>query len=176
MRATQHGIAVLLVFAFGLQTTVSASDLSWRDLQRVRPGTELRVHGHGDRVFVAADESALYVLNLVDPQLPRNVKSSLKDWVKDNAHTLPALMRGATITGLSHDVRIGSDGVFVGDQKIGELNAVFQTLARTSVAPDAVATKHRGMSISAKIAIVGGIVAGIWLIHSVGCSLSENCS
>jgi hypothetical protein len=170
-------VAALLVITFAFQTTVLAAGLSWGDLQNVRPGTELRVKDHGDRVFVAVDESALYLLNLLNPQLPRNVKSSLKEWVKEHPDTLPALKRGATVTGLAHNVRIGSEGLFVGDQKIAELSAVFQTLPRTELSQDAIAIKQsKKLSWGAKAAIIGGIVAGVVVIQWIACLSDGTCA
>jgi hypothetical protein len=160
-------VAGLLAITFALQTTVHAAGLSWGDLQKVRLGTELRVKDHGDRVFVAVDESALYLLNLLNPQLPRKVKSSLKEWVRERPDTLPALKRGAAVI-LAHNVRIGSEGLFVGDQRIADLSAVFQTLPRTELSHDAIAVKPSKLKWGVKAAIIGGIAAGVALLWAAG--------
>jgi hypothetical protein len=54
--------------------------------------------------------------------------------------TLPAFKRGTAVI-LAHNVRIASEGLFVGDQKIADLSAVFETLPRTELSQDAIAVK-----------------------------------
>ena len=80
-----------------------------------------------ERYFVQLTDSELVVLNLTGADLP---KRQLIEMAKDN----PKWMAG---TGKSsyrdNNLRIGPDGVFVKDKKVGNLDEVVLHIPRTKV-------------------------------------------
>ena len=107
---------------------------SWSDVQKVPSATEVvvTVHGAADaqRMFLSADASALFVLNLTPLTLSRKTERELRDIVASHAAQLIHGEGGEFVNG---DVRIGRAGVFVVDRQIAELSQVIQRIDRPDV-------------------------------------------
>ena len=80
----------------------------------------------GARLFVAADESRLILLNVTAPALPDTVKRVLRDMAMRRPDQFLALPpTGGFGQGT---VRLGRAGIFVGDQKVADLEQVVETI------------------------------------------------
>jgi hypothetical protein len=129
----------------------------WERLRKLDPGTELEVTVHdvklGTRYFILADESAITTLNPTARTLPRRARGMLRDIASNNPNHFAA---GAAFSAVvNKDVRVAPDGVFVADQKIGELEQFVERIDRADI--------ERGTSkVSYDAKLPGEVVAAIW--------------
>ena len=109
----------------------AGDDVQWKRVERMDPGTKIAVGVDGgataERYFVQLSDSELVVLNLTGAELP---KRQLIEMTKDN----PSWMAGtATSTYKDNSLRVGPEGVFVKDRKVGDLNDVVLHIPRSKV-------------------------------------------
>jgi len=109
----------------------AGDDVQWKRVERMDPGARIAVGVDGgamaERYFVQLNDSELVVLNLTGADLP---KRQLIEMTKDN----PAWMAGtAKSTYKDNSLRVGPDGVFVKDKKVGNLDDVVLHIPRTKV-------------------------------------------
>jgi hypothetical protein len=122
----------------------------------------------GRRSFVAADGSALTVLNLGDPLLPPGVRRLLVDLASDHAEFLAGAKTGGTFL-LDDHVRLTPDGLFMAGRRIVDLGVV-ETIARSDVAEiTRFATTNREQAAAAAIA---GALVGFLAGFHVGAGLA----
>jgi hypothetical protein len=165
MGAIRQTTAIFLVLTCGLQTRTSAAGangLSWKSVRTLKPGTELRLEGYGKRLFLAADKTAVTVLNLTDDRLPRSLRESLREMAAQRPDLLTAGVTHKPFEDPRRHVR-GADGdLFVDDLQVSELAALVETVSRASL-QGAGAIIVEGQSDWKPFALSGGIVAGVIL-------------
>jgi len=137
------------------------ADPNWLRLRKLAPGTELvvtaRVAPPGERYFVAADESALTVLNLAAPALRGAARDVLREVASTHPEYFPAAQKGDLFV-LERNVRVGPGGVFVNGRKVADLQQVVETSARQEVAE--VKTRQDGRGVWGHLGFLGGYFVG----------------
>jgi hypothetical protein len=135
---------------------------SWSDVQRVAAGTELIVIVRNSsgvhRLFLSADASALFVLDLTTMTLSREAARDVRDTAATHAAQLIAGARGEFVNG---DVRMGQDGVFVANRKLAGLSEVIRRIDRTDVVEVRLAASRRRSSVLNATATGAAIGAGV---------------
>jgi hypothetical protein len=174
MNAVQKLVAVLLIVTCGARETLLAASISWDRLRTLRPGTTITLRDHGKRVFLTADEATVRVIDPKLPGVPRSVRNMVQDLIATQPATFLALTRGGNL--VASNVRIDADGAFVNNQKVAELDAVVNTLPRSSlIGDDAISDGKMGRG--KKIAIIAAIAgAVIFLPFVLSCWQGELCS
>jgi hypothetical protein len=130
----------------------------WSKVRRLKPGTEIIVTVAGTpltRHALLIDDAGLTVLNLRDPVLTPEARRELLDAAADHPERL------------SHDrpsfvgtyVRVGPDGVFVGDLRLADPRQLVERIARDEVARIVRPVRRRG----SKWGAVGGAAVGGFL-------------
>jgi hypothetical protein len=114
-----------------VQQRSKPAEPSWSRVRQLAPGTEIIVTVKGskpaNRYFLAGDESDLMVLNVADPALPVAARDMLRDAVSIHPKPIPGAPQAGT-----KNVRVGPDGVFVGNQRVADLGQV-EHIARDDV-------------------------------------------
>jgi hypothetical protein len=110
------------------------------------------------RYFVTADDSRLIVLNISDPTLPATATRILRDWAAHHPEYLAAVPKTGAVR--QDNVRIGQDGLFVGDRKIADRDDVVESIARNDVREIWGPVVARGS--------VPGAVLGGWIGFAIG--------
>jgi hypothetical protein len=157
-------VAALLVITWVGQSTrlaagPSSNNQSWERVRKMKAGDQLRIHGYGTRFFVAADDSTLYVINADQPQVPWQVNAALKELIRSSPNSLLALHRGSSVNGLSHHIRLERGGVFVADQRVADLDTVYETIPRATLRADAIEKpRHLRAAIITAASITGGVL------------------
>jgi hypothetical protein len=116
-----------------------------------------RVAGGSTRVFVAADDSRVVVLNLGSSRLTPRSTRALRALAAQHPD---AFSPGAAGSFVQDDVRIGRDGVFVANRKVAEFQDIVETIARDDVVAIDGPVVARGS--------VAGATLGGWLGFAVG--------
>jgi hypothetical protein len=115
----------------GIPLPLTADQAMWKRVQRLDVGTRVKVtvgtSPAVERYFVLLSETEVVVLNLTAENLP---KRRLLGMATDN----PSWIAGTSKTTYrDHDLRIGPDGVFAGDQKLAELAQVVERIPRVQI-------------------------------------------
>src|SRR5262245_55298297 len=115
-------IAMSVVISIGLPANLlgaAEADRAWSNVKRLEPATELVVSVRGvdpePRVFLFADDSALFVLDTTTVSLPREAQRDIRSIIESHAAELLASERVQFVVG---DVRISNDAVFLADRRI----------------------------------------------------------
>jgi len=112
-------------------STLQAGTTDWKRFQRLDPGARLKLTigtaAAVERYFVQLNDSELIVLNLTTRNLPRR---QLLRMVADNPGWIANTSK---TTYRDNGVRIGPDGLFVGDQKMAELAEVVERIPRDRI-------------------------------------------
>jgi hypothetical protein len=124
-------VYVIALVAVGTNAVLSADDAMWKRVQRLDPGTRVKIALEGaapvERYFVQVNDSELIVLNLSTPDVPKRqlLKMAIDNpaWMADTSKT----------TYRDNSTRVGPDGVFVKDKKVAELNQVVEWIAWAKV-------------------------------------------
>lgn len=157
--------AVLLVAAGeppppGFKTVEQGDESTWSRVRTLAPGTEIIVTVHGSlprtRYVIGVGESDLMVLNVTDPTLPRAVTRVLVNLASKH----PEYLTRTPMAGQFVDqaVRVGSDGVFVADQKVADLQHVVETNARKEIAE--IKIRRKGQGVWGHLGLLGGYFVG----------------
>jgi hypothetical protein len=131
----------------GLAPEGGSVDVEWSRVRRLEPVREITVTLRSsqavERYFVSADDSGLTVLNLTDPALPAEAGRALREMASQHREYLEGAAKGGTF--LLDNLRLASDGVFVADRKVADLQHVVETNARKEVAEIRIRQKGRGV-------------------------------
>ena len=174
-RVVNKAIAACVIFALasgcatargpiqlGSSLAGPSSETEWSRVRQLAPAAEVVVTLEGSqarsRLFVAADESSLSVLNLGVAALPSEAARSLRDIAVHDAERLVTLQKGGAFE--RGRVRIGRDGLFVDQRRIAAFDEVVETIARDTVTQIDGPVVERGSP--------GGIILGAWLGFAVG--------
>lgn len=140
----------------------AASETDWSRVRELAPAAEIIVMLQGSaarsRLFLAADQSSLNVLNVALAALPPEAARTLGDMAARSPERLITLQKGGAFE--QGRVRIGRDGLFVDQRRIAAFDEVVETIARDTVTRIDGPVVDRGS--------VGGVVLGAWLGFSVG--------
>ena len=143
-------------------TDAAALTSDWSRVMQVAPASQIQVQTRSapsaERHFVAANDSGLTLLNLGDASLPREASRALLEMAAEHPEYFGARERQATFARAS--VRIGRDGVFVGNRRVADYEHVIETLARRDV------LEIRGPVI-ARGSVPGALLGG-WIGFAVG--------
>jgi hypothetical protein len=144
----------------GLKTVEQGDESNWSRVRTLVPGTEIIVTVHGSlprgRYVIEVGESDLTVLNVTDPTLPRAVTRVLQNLASKH----PEYLTRTPMAGQFVDqaVRVGSDGVFVADQKVADLQHVVETNAREEIAE--IKIRRKGQGVWGHLGLLGGYFVG----------------
>jgi hypothetical protein len=137
-------------------------ETNWSRVGQLAPAAAIVVTAKGSqagsRYFVAADESALIVLNLSHPTLSARSTRVLRDMASKHPEYFVAVLEGGTFG--QDNVRVGRDGLLVAGRKIADLDRVVVRIARGDV------SEIRGPVVARGSAL--GAVLGGWLGFAVG--------
>src|SRR5688572_20852769 len=154
------------------------ADSAWSRVRELEPGTELAVTFKGSppsqQHFLAGDESSLTVLNAAAKEISASVKQVLIDTASDHPIYFVLAQQGKTFT-LDDGVSLTREGVFVGGQKVADLEQVVVQAARASVAEISVREKRIGKAIGWGSAIGGGVGFVAGLLHGTRRCRTQNC-
>ena len=119
------------------QAAGASTNGDWSHVRKLEPGTEITVTANGSqsgkRYVLSIDESAITVLNLANPSLPVAATEVLRDLASHNPGHFIDAQKGGTTFLLDKNVRLGSEGVFLADQKIADLGQIVERTRRTDV-------------------------------------------
>ena len=165
MRSTIAGALILSLSVPSLAAaeTASGSEVSWRKVQQLSPGTTITLTATGTsprRCYVlAADDTTLRVLSISDLGLPPETVKLLKQAAADH----PALFIAApgTAAELGGQVVLRLSGLSVAGQRVADYERVVQTVARADVESGVViladAPIKTGMDRPSKIVLAAGV-------------------
>jgi hypothetical protein len=112
-----------------------------------------------ERVFVAADDSRVVVLNVTSPTLSPSSIRTLRSLAAGYPNALASI---ATSGGLMQDdVRVGADGVFVANRRVAAVEEIVETIARDEVIEIDGPVVARGSAIGATFGGWIGFAAGV---------------
>lgn len=132
-------LAVLIVLAAPCQAqgdqTSGLSDFAWGALRAIKPGTEVLVTTRGAqparRYFLRATDAELTILNLSDAALTQSARRRLRGLASTRPDAFLGTDRPTTfVTG---DVRVATDGVFIGRTKVTEAASLIERRARAEL-------------------------------------------
>ena len=133
----------------------------WSRVRQLEPPAEIalttRLTGESARVFVAADDSHIIVLNLGSSALTPPTRRALRAMAVQHPE---AFSSGAAGSLVQDDVRVGRAGVFVADRKVAEFNEIVETIPRDEVVAIDGPVVARGS--------VAGATLGGWLGFAIG--------
>jgi hypothetical protein len=141
-------------------------DSEWSRVRELDPGAEIAVTVEGSppgqRYFIAGDASSLTVLNVAESDISAAVKQLLVETASDHPIYFVLAQQDKTFL-LSGNVRLTREGIFVGDQRVAELERLVVHISRVSIAEISVRERHVGKTIGWGAAIGGGagLVAGL---------------
>jgi hypothetical protein len=151
---------------------------SWSRVRELDPGTEitLTVKGSrpGQRHFIAGDESYLTVLNVEDPARPAAATLALVDTASEHPIYFVLAQQGGTFL-LQNNVHLTPEGIFVGEEKVAELEQIVEQIARDRVAEISVLARRVrratgwGAAIGAGTGFVTGLLSGMSYCESRTC-------
>jgi len=170
----RKGLAIFLVVGLWAPGTVSAAGLTWAELRRLPPGTEVQVSGRGDRLVVGADEVTLTALNLTDPRLPAWTKRAFRDLVKQNP-TLFLTAGNWKSDYTNNTLHLTPDGdILLRDQKVGDLAQIIEHIMRADLQTSGSITRKGGLSFGQKAAIIS-VVSGVAALISLSWIFTHCC-
>jgi hypothetical protein len=149
----------------------------WSRVRTLEAGTKITLTVTGaapaQRSFVRADDTALTVLNLTDPSLPRVAAQRLRTMLTANR---PDDFATSRRTFIDEDVRIGPGGLFVADRKVADFGQIVERVVRTDIVAVAVPLRTRGSLLGAGIGAGIGVRVGyILLVSALDCPYAGNC-
>jgi len=110
------------------------------------------------RWIARADDATLIVIDFSDQAIRGRAGRVLRRMAKDHSESFVVMAKGGTFE--QENVRIGRDGVFVGERQVAGVNQVVETIARDAVIEIRGPVVARGS--------VFGAVLGVWLGFSAG--------
>lgn len=140
-------------------------------MRKLRGGTKIVVATKESppvrRYFLAADDSDLFVLDLTDPSLPRQLASVLPHLAVKVPGTLAAMPWG---NGVSYqNVTVRADGVFIGPRRAADLKQLVHQTPRSDVVEIKMLSKAGGSDTGAGIGAAGGFFLGLGVGREVCC-------
>ena len=177
MRESVRLAAVGEPWSTGIETVQQggqSTEANWSRVRTLAPGTEIIMTVKGlppaTRYFVAADESDVTVLNVVDPTLPRAAKKLLRDVASTHPEHFLAAQKGGQFV-LEKNVRVAPDGVFIADRKVADLRQVVEIIARNNVAeisgPVPYSRRHEAL-VGLGVGAAAGAGIGLLLCSGLG--------
>lgn len=151
---------------FATSAQPQPGDSEWSRVRELDPGAEIAVtvkgSPPGQRYFIAADGSSLTVLNVAESDISAAVKQVLVDTASDHPIYFVLAQQDKTFL-LSGNVRLTREGIFVGDQRVAELERLVVHISRAIIAEISVRERRFGKTIGWGAAIGGGagFVAGL---------------
>jgi hypothetical protein len=134
----------------------------WIRVRELEPSAEITVSTTRSRasarLFITADDTRLIALNLTSPALTPASTRVLRAMTAQHPDAFAAL--GATGALVQDDLRIGRDGVFVGDRQVARFEDIVETIARDDVLEIDGPVVARGS--------IAGPTLGGWLGFAVG--------
>jgi hypothetical protein len=148
---------------------------SWRRVRGIEPAASITVttaQGVMPRVFVAADDATLTVLNFSGSQISEASERTLRDVARTDPSSLVDGLNG--VPRAFSPVRFDNDDVFVAGTRVG----VRADLLQRVLAPEVLsvtASKRRGSGGAAALGAIGGvflgsILASAMLVNCYHCS------
>ncbi len=136
---------------------------SWSQVRALPRGTPIVVIVTGARsvtgYVVAHDDSELTVLNFAEAAMPAAVETAILDLATQHPERFAAVQQAQAFS-FDHDVRLGPDGgVFVAQQKVGDLSQLLEKIERSSVVEISRPARERNLAGCAA-AGYGGFVLG----------------
>jgi hypothetical protein len=160
MTRLQISLALILALAAPAAGQDRSADENWRRVSRLDAGEPILVTTRdvrsADRLFVSADGAGVTTLNLTDPSVPDEAARELRHVAEQHPEYLDGARAGRGFKW--NNVRVLSDGVFVGDRKVAELQQVLETPSRSEVAE--VARLRRGRGFWGHAGLLGGYFVG----------------
>jgi hypothetical protein len=150
-------------------------DADWARVKRLEPGTQitLAIRGSqaGARYFVLATDDDLTVINLTHPAIPADAQAVLRGVAARHPEYFAAAQNGGIFV-LEGNVRLGPDGVFVGDRKVTDPGSLAERTVRADVSEIRTLRRTRGSIFGA----VGGAAGGFLLGGVLALNLAfKNC-
>jgi hypothetical protein len=146
-------------------------DANWSRVRKLQPGTEIVLSSRvasGPRYILAADEASVTMLNLASSMLPAAATEALRNLASSNPAHLTAAEDGGGFL-LERDVRLQALGVFVGSQRVADINTIIERIKKSDVAEIKIERLKGRPVIGALIGLAGGIALGAWRTNNVQC-------
>jgi hypothetical protein len=175
MKSTIAGALMLSLSVAPLAAagTASGSEVSWRKVRQLSPGTTITLTAAGRSVqscyVLSGDDSTLRVLCVSELGLARDTINILQQAAAEHPALFVVVGPRAAVE-LDKEVVLRSSGLFVAGQSVADYDRVVQTVARADVESGAVlladAPIKNGMERSTKIALATGIsLAGYYAFY-----------
>jgi hypothetical protein len=132
----------------------------WAQLRALPPGESLdlttREWYRTARIFIAADDASVVLLNTGVPGLPASAGRRLQDLAERAPQLLAGTTRGGTV--VDERLRLSADGVFVDDRRVSSLAAVIEVRSRDDI--DELAVYRRAGGFWGHLGPLGGYFVG----------------
>jgi hypothetical protein len=121
--------------------------------------------------LLSATADGLTVLDVSDPWLPNDVRIAFLDLAADRPSTLLTAQTDELV--LSRRVRATPAGIFLAEQRVGDLADVIRPIPRAAVVDIRVRRKHVGTHVRRGLLIGAAIGAGLGAAASASDELDE---
>jgi hypothetical protein len=152
-------------------TALTQSPLPWRNVETIRPATEITVVTDGTPatacLFVGADSTSMTILDLSNPGMPGSIRNRLREMALTAPDNLMIVGQGRAI--VDGDFEVGPDGVSVHARPV-VTGAVVHRIPADEVEMILTGTRRRGSAIAVGLASAGGVVLGSGLAVGIGMS------
>jgi hypothetical protein len=153
-------LLVLLIVSIYCLPVAAQSEDSWTRAQALQPGSEILLTVARtepvQRYVIAVDDDSLRVLNLADSPLPGPLEETLRSIASEHPEYFArAASDGTVVVGR---VRLTKTGIFVGNDRIGDLQRLVETHARPGVSE--IARRRRGRGFWGHLGPLGGFFVG----------------
>lgn len=146
-----------------LEQGQNPSDSAWRRLVALTAGREATVTDREGQVrtgyVTSGGDASLLVVHPDGAPLPAGALRALKTLAAQHTEYFSGARDGNSYV-LGDGARIEADGIFVGDQKVAELDSVVATLARADITKIAI-KEYRSSAGWVGAATAGGVFAGL---------------
>jgi hypothetical protein len=152
-------IVLLIVSIYSVPAAAQSED-SWARAQALEPGSEILLTVARtqavQRYVVAVDDNSLRVLNLADSSFPGSLAETLRSIASEHPEYFARAASDGTV--LVGRVRLTKTGVFVGNDRVGDLQRLVETHARPDVSE--IARRRRGRGFWGHLGPLGGYFVG----------------
>jgi hypothetical protein len=152
-------LVLLLVSSYNLPAAAQPH-AEWTRVQALEPGSEIVLTVTRDRpvlrYVIAVDNDILRVLNLTDSPLPGRLTETLRSIASQHPEYFAQVAADGTV--VVGQVRLTKTGVFVGNDRVGDVQRLVETHARHEVAE--IARRRRGRGFWGHLGPLGGYFVG----------------
>lgn len=144
------------------QSSGIAGTGDWSRVMTLAPGREVVITTDAmaavRRRIVAADASGVIVIDLTHPQLPAPATSVARDLLANSPESLVRVANNGTF--VRDRVRLAPEGIFLDDQRVGDIETLLQRVARPDVVEirEDLERSSAGLMTAAMVLVPAGLI------------------